>query len=285
MKGPFQTLRPLRRWEVGRIVVAGEVDTGEGGGLGGRGGGGAGSFGGRGGRARSGGDQSDRHVRILVEMERVRAGARLPAASRSPELNPSSCYCYSPPPNSLEQPPRPQYTSYAISSPPKYYLNPLPRAYPMSRPSTVHNLHPPSTTHTHPTLFSHTCSPSSKNLTLWIHDPDSINSISKHEAVLNYELFPPGVAKPGDVAEVRLVGTAPNGAAGSEAGGCGDEMVAEPKFVRRGSYAGSVTDTGEGGGEARETRGGEEEGRFFFVIRKLEDGQRKLGVQVSWGLR
>lgn len=157
----------------------------------------------------------------------------------------------------------------------------------MSRPSTTHNLYPPSTAHT---LFS-SAHQNSKTLTLWIHDPDAASSLSKHEAVLNYDLFPPGIARPGDVAEVRLVpppSSSPSGAAAagsSSDGGPGSDNVlgeADP-MVRRGSHTGSMTDAG--GDETQSARrtysARDTDDKFYFVIRELEESQRRLNVQVG----
>ncbi|TGZ85488.1 hypothetical protein EX30DRAFT_361315 [Ascodesmis nigricans] len=147
----------------------------------------------------------------------------------------------------------------------------------MSRPSTTHNLYPPSA------LFSTThANQTSKTLTLWIHDPDAASSLSKHEAVLNYELFPPGIAKPGDVAEVRLVNPKSAGNTSDVAPGLESAHVEADPMVRRGSYAGSMTDTGEEAQSGRRTYTHPDDGdRFYFVIRELEESQRRLNVQIS----
>lgn len=55
----------------------------------------------------------------------------------------------------------------------------------------------PSQTHSHSTASQGP----SLTLTLWIHD----SIIHKEEAWLNYNLFPPGACKPGDIVEVRRV--------------------------------------------------------------------------------
>ncbi|KAA8893832.1 hypothetical protein FN846DRAFT_1025469 [Sphaerosporella brunnea] len=160
----------------------------------------------------------------------------------------------------------------------------------MSRPSTT-NLYPPSTAHTtYP--GSNQLNSNSRTLTLWIHDPEAPGALSRFDSVLNYELFPPGVAKPGDVAEVRLIpqtttsaggnmssegySSGGNGHVSDNGSGAGDRRTS----LRKGSYAGSVAgddDRSKSGTRQKE----DEEGRFLFVIRELEESQRKLNVQIS----
>ena len=157
----------------------------------------------------------------------------------------------------------------------------------MSRPPTIANLHPTASAHT-PYPASPQPSPNTKTLTLWIHDPDAAVPFSPRDAVLNYELFPPGVAKPGDVAEVRLIPqvTAP-GSGNLSAEGGGNMHISENgakstkadrrTIERHTSYAGSGIDE-DASAKIEEPK--EEEGRFLFVIRELEESQRKLNVQV-----
>ncbi|KAI5805190.1 hypothetical protein EDC01DRAFT_725733 [Geopyxis carbonaria] len=158
----------------------------------------------------------------------------------------------------------------------------------MSRPSTVHNLYPPSIHPSHAGTFSG-ADQNSRTLTLWIHDPDAAATLSKHEAVLNYELFPPGVARPGDVAEVRLLPPPASSSGGnissegySSGGHASDAGMEETeKMERRASYAGSAMEYAEEALHSKKERPEEEEGRFLFVIRELEESQRKLNVQIS----
>ena len=161
----------------------------------------------------------------------------------------------------------------------------------MSRPSTT-NLYPPSTSYaTYP--GSNQANPNTRTLTLWIHGPDANQTLSRHEAVLNYDLFPPGVAKPGDVAEVRLVpqaaacsggnisseGYSSGNGNGHLSDNGGSAVTAEWRpMKRKGSYSGSAL------GEEEKLKchhpAKEEQPCFLFVIRELEESQRKLNVQV-----
>jgi hypothetical protein len=163
----------------------------------------------------------------------------------------------------------------------------------MSRSSTA-NLHPPPNVHINNSNISTTSD--AKTLTLWIHDPDASLALSKHEAVLNYELFPSGAARPGDVAEVRLISSimAPSGAVSSDGyssgggcaagGGTGGHMSdgGATNHNREGNQTASMgTMDDMGAWDARQTKE-EEDGKFLFVIRELDDTQRKLNVQVQW---
>lgn len=162
----------------------------------------------------------------------------------------------------------------------------------MSRSSTA-NLHPPPNVHINNSNISTTSD--AKTLTLWIHDPDASLALSKHEAVLNYELFPSGAARPGDVAEVRLISSimAPSGAVSSDGyssgggcaagGGTGGHMSdgGATNHNREGNQTASMgTMDDMGAWDARQTKE-EEDGKFLFVIRELDDTQRKLNVQIS----
>ncbi|KAF8246200.1 hypothetical protein K440DRAFT_602761 [Wilcoxina mikolae CBS 423.85] len=162
----------------------------------------------------------------------------------------------------------------------------------MSRPSTTTNLYPPSTSYaTYP--GSSQASPNTRTLTLWIHDPDQPQALSRHEAVLNYDLFPDGVAKPGDVAEVRLIPQASssggnissegyssgNGNGHLSDNGSGALLAERRPMQRRASCAGSTI--GEERSSSSKQPPKEEEHKFLFVIRELEESQRKLNVQIS----
>jgi len=164
----------------------------------------------------------------------------------------------------------------------------------MSRPSTT-NLYPPSTVHTTHAASSVINGGSSRTLTLWIHDPDGTTTLSRHDAVLNYDLFGPGVAKPGDVAEVRLIpqvassssggNMSPEGYSSGGNGHISDNGVGIAASERRtatgrkGSCSGSMA--GEDDRSRSELQPKEDENRrFLFVIRELEESQRKLNVQV-----
>lgn len=170
----------------------------------------------------------------------------------------------------------------------------------MSRPSTTTNLYPPSIAAAAQAALN------SRTLTLWIHDPDSISSLSRNETVLNYELFPKGVAKPGDVAEVRLVpaitppsgvnisaegytGAGPPGAGHTSENGTTLPATDRRPSGRKESYTGSVT----GDEDSKSNNPGNppaKERKFLFVIRELNETQKKLNVQVlklrcvSWEL-
>src|SRR5437588_11759574 len=94
---------------------------------------------------------------------------------------------------------------------------------------------------------------------------------------MNYNLFPPHVAKPGELAEVRLLSP--------PAGNSSDESVAVggEKVERKKSHANSVMEE-EGAGANGKTRVpvGKTESRFLFVIRELEPEERaKPNLQVS----
>lgn len=131
-------------------------------------------------------------------------------------------------------------------------------------------------------------------MTLWIHDPDGSPTLSRREAVLNYELFAPGVAKPGDIAEVRLLpgnnisdeggGGSGGGGAGSGGGGSGGgggiggENMERKRSVSKSAMGGDET---EKAGPAAGKGNGRMEKRFLFVIRKLDPEQRtKPNLQV-----
>jgi len=162
----------------------------------------------------------------------------------------------------------------------------------MSRPSTT-NLYPPSTSYaTYP--GSSQASPNTRDLTLWIHDPDQPLALSRHEAVLNYDLFPFGVVKPGDVAEVRLIRQASSSGGGNISSegyssgngnghlsdnGSGALLAERRPMQRKASCAGSTV--GEEGSSNTKHTSKEEEHKFLFVIRELEESQRKLNVQVE----
>lgn len=114
---------------------------------------------------------------------------------------------------------------------------------------------------------------------LWIHDPDANPTLSRREAVLNYDLFAPGVAKPRDIAEVRLL----PGTGVADEGGIGGENMERKRSVS------NCVGAGAGGGDETERalpqmgkgkgKGGEK--RFLFVIRELRPEQRaKPNLQV-----
>ena len=114
-------------------------------------------------------------------------------------------------------------------------------------------------------------------MVLWIHNPDGSPTLSRKEAVLNYDLFPPQVAKPGDLAEVRLL-SPPTGNTSDESVAVGGEKVERKK-----GHANSVMEE-EGAGANGKTRepAGRMERRFLFVIRELEPEERaKPNLQVS----
>lgn len=155
--------------------------------------------------------------------------------------------------------------------------------------STTTNLHPSSHMGPPPIPTTQT----SKTMTLWIHDPDGSPTLSRREAVLNYELFAPGVAKPGDIAEVRLLpennvsdeggnggvgGGAGGAGGGGGGGGIGGENMERKRSVSKSTMGGDETEkagptTGKGKGRM--------EKRFLFVIRKLEPEQKaKPNLQV-----
>lgn len=129
-------------------------------------------------------------------------------------------------------------------------------------------------------------------MTLWIHDPDGNPTISRHEAVLNYELFAPDVAKPGDIAEVRLLpgnnisdesggggGNSSGGSGGGNGGGggIGGENMERKRSVSKSTMGGDET---EKAGPTAGKGNGRMEKRFLFVIRKLQPEQRKPNLQV-----
>ena len=149
----------------------------------------------------------------------------------------------------------------------------------MSRPSTT-NLYPPSTAHTiYPA--SSLGNTNSRTLTLWIHDPDASAALSRHDAVLNYDLFPPGVAKPGDIAEVQLISHVTNAPGSNLMSDSHASDTPTANSGRKGSYSGSVAATADDDKSRGELlKGGEEEGKVLLVIKELEESQRRLGVQV-----
>lgn len=128
-------------------------------------------------------------------------------------------------------------------------------------------------------------------MTLWIHDPDANPTLSRREAVLNYDLFAPGVAKPGDIAEVRLlpgnsisdeggggggVGGG-GGGGGGGIGGIGGENMERKRSVSKSTAGGDDTEKQGPTGKAKDRT----EKKFLFVIRKLLPEQRaRPGLQV-----
>jgi len=140
--------------------------------------------------------------------------------------------------------------------------------------STTTNLHPPSS-HALPQT---PLTPTMRHMVLWIHDPDGSPTLSKREAVLNYDLFPPHVARPGDIAEVKLMS--------SSTGNVSDDSVAMggEAMERKKSYANSTMEE-EGTGVGGRVGGGgsiKVEKKFLFVIRELEPEQRaKPNLQVG----
>ncbi|KAL7272365.1 vacuolar membrane-associated protein iml1 [Rhizina undulata] len=156
------------------------------------------------------------------------------------------------------------------------------------------NLHPPSIAHTYTTSYYSHANANSKTLTLWIHDPDSNASVFKNEAVLNYELFPPGIAKPGDIAEVRLLrprtaanagdGNGRDGYAASIAGTIDGYGGGEP-MERKRSFPGSVLAGAEderSAYAAAQPKAVDDGKKFLFVIRELQPEQRaRPNMQIS----
>lgn len=117
-------------------------------------------------------------------------------------------------------------------------------------------------------------------MTLWIHDPDANPTLSRREAVLNYELFAPGVAKPGDIAEVRLL---PGNNVGDESGGVGigGENMERKRSVSKSNAGDETEKQGPTAGKGKDRT----EKRFLFVIRKMVPEQRaRPGFQVCVGL-
>ncbi|KAF8469033.1 hypothetical protein BDZ91DRAFT_781958 [Kalaharituber pfeilii] len=120
-------------------------------------------------------------------------------------------------------------------------------------------------------------------LTLWIHD----NLLSKHEAWLNYELFPPGTCKPGDLVEVRpanssgrsslSVGEGSSAEAHGDSGddeGTGGEGIDKRGTSMRRSKSGSI---------APSMKEGSDKQRFLFVVRPMDPElrQKQPKMQVS----
>ncbi|KAG0639329.1 hypothetical protein HOY80DRAFT_963775 [Tuber brumale] len=141
--------------------------------------------------------------------------------------------------------------------------------------STTTNLHPPSS-HALPQT---PLTPTTRHMVLWIHDPDGSPTLSKREAVLNYDLFPPHVARPGDIAEVKLMSSL-------SAGNVSDDSTAVGggAMERKKSYTNSMMEeegTGVGGRAGGVGGSTKVEKKFLFVIRELEPEQRaKPNLQV-----
>lgn len=124
-------------------------------------------------------------------------------------------------------------------------------------------------------------------MTLWIHDPDGNPTLSRREAVLNYELFAPGVAKPGDIAEVRLLpgnnvsdegGSGGSGGGNGSGNGIGGENMERKRSVSKSTVGGDET---EKAGPTAGKGNNRMEKRFLFVIRKMEPEQKtKPNLQV-----
>ncbi|CAZ85276.1 unnamed protein product [Tuber melanosporum] len=142
--------------------------------------------------------------------------------------------------------------------------------------STTTNLHPPSS-HALPQT---PLTPTTRHMVLWIHDPDGSPTLSKREAVLNYDLFPPHVARPGDIAEVKLMSS-------SSTGNVSDDSIAVGggAMERKKSYTNSMMEeegTGVGGRAGGVGGSTKVEKKFLFVIRELEPEQRaKPNLQIS----
>lgn len=171
---------------------------------------------------------------------------------------------------------------------------------PPSRHSTsvAHSVYQNSQSH------SQSASGPSLTLTLWIHD----NLINKQEAWLNYNLFPQGTCKPGDLVEVRPVlhensharkggHSAGEGGGSSSAEGrieSGDDEGTGGEGRGRGGAA-MKRSRSDGGGSTQQQMGCPAEGSFLFVVREMERDlwlkQPKMQVYIPnsylsnlWGL-
>lgn len=155
---------------------------------------------------------------------------------------------------------------------------------PSTSAGTFHSQHAFQNQTAHSQSLPSTQGPS-LTLTLWI-----LEGIQKYEAWLNYDLFPPGTCKPGDIVEVRAAGeNGPNNGAPESAGGTttvsstasemgtgGGETEATTDFSRVGAAAKSkdAIRLGNGGGNPGDTR--KEEGqRFLFVVREMDQELRQ----------
>ena len=116
-------------------------------------------------------------------------------------------------------------------------------------------------------------------LTLWIHD----NLHNKQEAWLNYDLFPPGTCKPGDIVEVRpahiRTNTRKSGSHSAGEGGTsssaegrlesGDDEGTGAEGRGRGGVA-MKKNKSDGGGSSSGVQISSGEQSFLFVVREME---------------
>ncbi|KAF8421251.1 hypothetical protein EV426DRAFT_706882 [Tirmania nivea] len=148
-------------------------------------------------------------------------------------------------------------------------------------PPSRHSTSAAPSVYQHPQSQAHSAAshgPSLK-LTLWIHD----NLLSKQEAWLNYDLFPPGTCKPGDLVEVKPAHTsssarkgnghgAGEGGASSSAEGrieSGDDEGRGPESRGRGGVT-MKRSKSDVGASSKPQVGDGSEGRFLFVVREME---------------
>ncbi|KAH0613024.1 uncharacterized protein H6S33_009404 [Morchella sextelata] len=146
--------------------------------------------------------------------------------------------------------------------------------------STTTNLHPPHSSSSHmPPATPTPGAQTSRQMTLWIHDPDANPTLSRQDAILNYELFAPGIAKPGDIAEVRLL---PGNNAGDDVPTAGGIGVAAENMERKRSVSNNGCGEGTERGFPLQPKNDRGEKRFLFVVRKLTAEQRsKPNMQIS----
>ena len=140
-------------------------------------------------------------------------------------------------------------------------------------PPSRHSTSAAPSVYQHPQSQAHSAGPSLK-LTLWIHG-DSL----KQEAWLNYNLFPPGTCKPGDLVEVKPAHTNSNARKGAGEGGAsssaegriesGDDEGTGAESRGRGGVA-MKRSKSDGGASSGPQMGAGDQGRFLFVVREME---------------
>lgn len=149
----------------------------------------------------------------------------------------------------------------------------------ISPPRFFSRVMPPSrhSTSAAPSVYQHPQSQAASHgpsltLTLWIHD----NLLSKQEAWLNYNLFPPGTCNPGDLVEVRPAHTNSNTRKGGGYGAGEGSSSAEGRIESGDDEGAGAEGRGRGGVAMKRSKsdgpqiGTSGEGRFLFVVREME---------------
>ncbi|KAI5785575.1 hypothetical protein DFH27DRAFT_505338 [Peziza echinospora] len=119
-------------------------------------------------------------------------------------------------------------------------------------------------------------------LNLWIHEA----SLSKHEAWLNYDLFPRGTCKPGDIVEVRAARSRRAGI--SKGDGPGGEGHTDNSHDESGDAGGArrrsnTKSSKRQAGPSLRTDDQDDKHRYLFVVRQMDPElrQKQPNMQIS----